>query len=86
MLHSTFSPQASGWDLQELMARSAGVVPKVLAGNGLEAPILAFGNSDPVSGAHKVLVELKAALSGFSPTYSVKGAVLPCHRVIIFHW
>lgn len=82
--HSVLKPV--GWDQQELMARGAAVTPKVVAGEGLDAPILIFGNSDPVSCAHKVPVLFKTVPSGFSPAYSVKGAVLPCHRVIIFRW
>lgn len=82
--HSVLKP--ADQDQQELMARDAAVIPKLLVGEGIDAPILIFGNSDPVSGAHKSLVWSKTVPSGFSPAYSVTGAVLPCHRVIIFHW
>ena len=82
--HSVLKPV--GWDQWELMARGATVIPKVLAGEDLDAPVLIFDKSDPVSGTHKVLVWFKTVPSGFSPACSVKGAVLPCHRVIIFHW
>lgn len=79
-------PKPVGWGQQELMARGAAVTPKVVAGEGLDGPVLIFGNSDPVSCAHKVPVLFKTVPSGFSPAYSVKGAVLPCHRVLIFRW
>lgn len=62
------------------------VIPKVLAGEGLDAPIFVCGNSDQVLSAHKVLAQFKTVLSGFSPASSVKVTVLQCHRVIIFHW
>lgn len=36
------------------MARGAAVMAKALTGEGLLAPILVFGDSDSVSGVHKV--------------------------------
>lgn len=87
VLNSTLSPQASGPGPAGPHGREgAAVIPKLLAGEGLNAPILVFGNSDPVSSAHKVLFQFKTVPSGFSPASSVKGAMLSCHRVITFHW
>lgn len=48
--------------------------------------ILTFDNSDPLSSAHKVLVWFKTVQGSFSPAYTVKGAALPCHRIMIFFW
>lgn len=87
VLDSTSSPQASGPRPVGAHAQGGAVVtPKVLGGDGLDAPILVCRNSDQVLSAHEVLAQFKTVLNGFSSASSVKGDMLPCHRVIIFHW